>query len=103
MSATDIMAKAILEAGKNMGALAHHSAKTFEEKIVAFQIEALTAAGYRLLGPDELDPVTVSKCIEELEAIVIRLPLAGGVLDGASIASGQYIAALRSLTGGGNG
>lgn len=25
---------------------------------------ALTSAGYRLLGPDELDPVTVRKCVD---------------------------------------
>lgn len=53
MSARDVIAKAILDAGMSMGALAHRSAKSFEDKIVDFQIEALTASGHRILAPGE--------------------------------------------------
>lgn len=32
-------------------------------------IEALHAAGYRILGPDEVDPVTVERCAEVAERL----------------------------------
>jgi hypothetical protein len=44
----DVMADAILEAGRYMGALAHRTAQTFERKIVAFQIEALKRHGFEI-------------------------------------------------------
>ena len=33
-------------------------------------IDALHAAGFRILGPDEVDPVTVEKCAEVTEMYV---------------------------------
>lgn len=30
-------------------------------------LSALTTAGYRILGPDEVDPVTLEKCAAHLE------------------------------------
>lgn len=62
MSAREVMAKAILDAAMNMGALAHLSSKSFEDKIVDFQIDALAAAGYRILAPGEVDAETVEAC-----------------------------------------
>jgi len=67
MSARDVMAEAILNAGMNMGALAHRTADTFEGKIVDFQIEALTAAGYTIIRDDENHKATVERCIEIIE------------------------------------
>ncbi len=54
MTARDVMAKSILDAGRNMGALAHHSAKTFEGKIVEFQLHDLKAAGYSIIHESEI-------------------------------------------------
>lgn len=62
MSAREVMAKAILDVGMNMGALAHLSGRSFEDKIVDFQIDALAAAGYRILAPGELDQESVERC-----------------------------------------
>lgn len=56
-------------------------------------IEALTAAGYRILGPDELDPVTLERAAE----------VAGKMLRFADTTSEADIAitdAIRSLKGG---
>lgn len=33
-------------------------------------VASLTAAGFRILGPDEVDPVTVEKCAEVTEMYV---------------------------------
>jgi hypothetical protein len=63
MSARDVMAKAILNAGMNMGALAHRRADTFEGKIVDFQIEALTAAGFSIVHKDEIHAPSVERAI----------------------------------------
>lgn len=54
MTARDVMAKSILDAGRNMGALAHLSAKTFEGKIVEFQLHDLKAAGYSIVHESEI-------------------------------------------------
>lgn len=32
-------------------------------------MDALTAAGFRILGPDEVDPVTLEKCVEVADQI----------------------------------
>lgn len=54
MSARDVIANRI----------AGPSAKNWANATIA----ALTAAGYRILGPDEIDPVTVERCIAIVEA-----------------------------------
>lgn len=74
MSAREIMGSAILDAGKNMGTLAYRAGKTFEDKIVSLQIAALTAAGYRILAPGELDQETVEACATLIEEGYDRLP-----------------------------
>lgn len=56
----------------------------------SFVVRDLRSAGYRLLGPDELDPVTVERCAE-----VARMKAWNGAT------ADQIAAALRSLTGGG--
>ena len=53
MDAREILANSILEAGKNMGALAPQNGQTFEGKIVEFQLQALTAAGFTIIHRDE--------------------------------------------------
>lgn len=62
MSGRGVMAKAILNAGMNMGALAHRTADTFEGKIVDFQIEDLTAAGFSIVHKDEIHAPSVERC-----------------------------------------
>lgn len=55
-------------------------------------LDALTAAGYRLIGPGEVDPVTVERCAEIARAA--HISHAPG-LDGYNI---DIATALRSLT-----
>jgi hypothetical protein len=59
------MAKAILNAGMDMGALAHRRADTFEGKIVDFQIEALTASGFSIVHKDEIHAPSVERSIDQ--------------------------------------
>lgn len=74
MSARWVMAKAILDVGMNMGALAHLSGRSFEDKIVDFQIDALTAAGYRILAPGEVDAETVERCAAAITKANEKMP-----------------------------
>ena len=55
-------------------------------------VTALTAAGYRLIGPGEVDPVTVERCAEIARAA--HISHAPG-LDGYNI---DIATALRALT-----
>lgn len=59
-------------------------------------LEALTAAGYRLIGPDELDRVTVERCADLAKSFDERTDILKISGLGISIA-------IRKLTGGGNG
>lgn len=60
-------------------------------------LAALAAAGYRILAPGELDPVTIERCAAVAEARVV-----GGYMHGApEYVNGPFIAAaIRSLNGG---
>jgi hypothetical protein len=58
MSAREIIATTYIE-GKT-GEIGHLHADAI--------IQMLTAAGYRIVGPDEVDPVTVERCVAEMEA-----------------------------------
>lgn len=80
MSARDVIANRI----------AGPSAKNWADATIA----ALTAVGYRILGPDEIDPVTVEKCAEVAEHAAVRTHDCGVHAD--NIAS-----AIRALPTGG--
>lgn len=58
MNARDVLTQAMADAGLD----------NVRDDDADFVIEALTAAGWRLVGPDEVDPVTVERCIAEMEA-----------------------------------
>ncbi|MCG7507107.1 hypothetical protein [Mesorhizobium retamae] len=64
MSARDVIAKAICQrwfGGNDVDA--------DDRAIARIAIEALTAAGYRILGPDDLDKVTVERFRQEIERL----------------------------------
>lgn len=82
MSARDVIANRI--AGPN--------AKNWADATIA----ALTAVGYRILGPDELDPVTAERCA----AICDEAAETSDWIDGRIEAKG-LAAAIRTLTAGG--
>lgn len=63
MSARDVIARALFETDRSDIRTADWSDQ-YESVRNKFreQADRLTAAGYRILGPDELDPVTVERC-----------------------------------------
>lgn len=58
----------------------------------AGMVEAVTTAGFRVLGPDEVDPVTVEKCAEVVE----RMLRFADTTSEADIAISEAIRALTS-------
>lgn len=97
--ARDVMAEAILNAGMNMGALAHRRADTFEGKIVDLQIEALTAAGFSIVHKDEMHAPSVDRAIaanEKAREAVIYSGQAAFV-SGVRVGHDRAAAALREL------
>lgn len=83
MSARDLLTRVMADAGLD----------NVRDDDADFVIEALTAAGWRLVGPDEVDPVTVERCAEIAQ---------DGYFGPEVYSHGQRIAAaIRALASGG--
>lgn len=72
MSARDIIIAAAIEADsgpKGSRQFRKHEKEYAGEygRYADAELEALTAAGYRILGPDDLDKVTVERCAEAVK------------------------------------
>lgn len=68
MSARDVIARALFETDRSDIRTADWSDQ-YESVRNKFreQADRLTAAGYRILGPDEVDPVTRERCAQIVE------------------------------------
>lgn len=60
-------------------------------------IAALSAAGYRVLAPGQIDPETRERCAEIAETASITVPLAIGLADGAASARRHLATAIRAM------
>lgn len=59
------------------------------DEMAAHLIDALTTNGYRILGPDEVDPVTVEKAVVAAEERAEWVPLKAGDMASAIRAIGR--------------
>lgn len=62
----------------------HHA-----DDVTSVVINTLTAAGYRILGPDEVDPMTLEKAADAAEEQAEWVPLKAGDMRAAILAIGR--------------
>jgi len=106
-SAREIIAAATYESWENIPAASTRTWDVYCDKLTGgahhfrkhagAAIEALTAAGFRILAPGELDPATVERCADfALNEFQRDFESPAGWRE-------QFATAIRTLTGGNNG